>query len=70
MPGIRNMLAFGKHECASILTTSIGVTAMTDIATRVLASAVATVATFAKHGLRFESSGLRRANLDAAMGDM
>ena len=43
---------------------------MTDIATRVLASAVATVATFAKHGLRFEQSGLRRANLDAAMGDL
>ena len=64
------MLSFGKHECASILTTSIGAATMTDIATRVLASAVATVATFAKHGLRFESSGLRRANLDAAMGDM
>lgn len=43
---------------------------MSDIAIRALASAVATIATFAKHGFRFDASGLRRANLDIAEGDL
>ena len=43
---------------------------MTDTATRVLASAVSTIATFAKHGFRFDASGLRRANFDIMQGDL